>query len=82
MGEPTRAPFTPRDMALLRLAAQNDGPLLLATREHKATATRLRKMVPPPVVVRTTRARGGDRKHYLELTDAGRKAVRRSLAHA
>lgn len=76
------APINGTAMALMRRAAAHDGPMLLTSRDDKATATRLGKLAPPLVCVRTTRTPSGERRRYLELTADGRRAVRRALAHA
>lgn len=73
------APLAVRDMALLRQAATNDGPLLLSTKYDRATGTRLAKT--GHGIVRKTRT-GKTEQRYFHLTDLGRTAVRRSLAHA
>jgi hypothetical protein len=74
------APLTARDMALLRLAARNDGPLVLTGRDI-TTAKRLRNLTPPLMQVRTVRSERGQQQ-LGELTADGRRAVRRALAHA
>lgn len=70
-----------RDMALMKLIMSNDGPLVLTARDVR-TAGRLARLSPALVMIRTTRLPGGVKRRYCELTNAGRSAVRRSLAHA
>lgn len=75
-------PINGNAMNLMRRAAVHDGPMLLVTPAEKAIATRLGKLSPPLVRVRTTRTPSGERRRYVELTNDGRRAVRRSMGHA